>query len=58
MDVKREPMETEVKHTVRKIFEDLRKRQPVTRSRKSDRINVEQILNEFHERNQGQGEKK
>ena len=44
-------MDTEVKHTVRKIFKDLRKRQPKTRSRKSDRINVDQILNEFHERN-------
>ena len=44
-------METEVKHTVRKIFEELRKRQPKTRSRKSDRVNVDQILDEFNKRN-------
>ena len=43
-------METEVKHTVRKIFEELRKRQPKTRSRKSDRVNVDQILDEFNKR--------
>ncbi len=44
-------MDNEVKHTVRKIFEDLRKSQPITRSRKSDRINVDKILSEFHEKN-------
>ncbi len=44
-------MDTEVKLAVRKIFEDLRKRQSQTRSRKTDRVNVDQILNEFHERN-------
>ncbi len=43
-------METDVRQTVRKIFEDLRKRQPKTRSRKSDRVNVDQILNEFNQR--------
>ena len=46
-------METEVKQTVKKIFEELRKTQPKTRSRKSDRVNVDQILSEFNERNSG-----
>ena len=54
----RQCMETEVKHTVRKIFEDLRKRQPKTRSRKSDRINVDQILDEFNKRNSSEDIKK
>lgn len=44
-------MDTEVKLTVRKIFHDLRKHQPKMRSRKSDRVNVDQILDEFHEKN-------
>ena len=47
-------METKVRYTVKKIFEELRKTQPKTRSRKSDRVNVEQILNEFNERSSGQ----
>lgn len=44
-------MDTEVRLAVRKIFEDLRTRQPKVRTRKSDRINVDQILDEFHEKN-------
>lgn len=44
-------MDTKVRHIVRKIFEDLRTRQPNVRTRKSDRINVDQMLDEFHEKN-------
>ena len=44
-------MDTEVRLVVKKIFEDLRTRQPKVRTRKSDRINVDQILDEFHEKN-------
>lgn len=41
-------MDTDVKITVRKIFDDLRKQQPKMRSRRSDRVNVDKILEEFH----------
>jgi hypothetical protein len=50
-------MDTEVKLTTRKIFDNLRKQQPPARPRISDRINVEQMLDEFHARN-SQHEKK
>ena len=42
-------MDTEIKATVRKIFDDLRKQQPRLRSRKSDRVNVDQMLEEFRQ---------
>ena len=42
-------MDKDVKSTVRKIFNDLRKQQPKMRSRKSDRVNVDKILEEFHQ---------
>jgi len=42
-------MDTEVKLTVRKIFKNLRNNQAVIATRKSDRINVDAILREYHE---------
>ena len=42
-------MDTEVKRTVRKIFKNLRNKQPVMASRKSDRVNVDTILREYRE---------
>jgi hypothetical protein len=42
-------VDKEVKDTVRKIFKNLRKKPPVMASRKSDRINVDTMLREYHE---------
>lgn len=44
-------MDTEVKRTVREIFQRLRKKQSVTEmaSRKSDRVNVDTMLREYSE---------
>ena len=42
-------VDTEVKLTVRKIFKNLRNKQPVMASRKSDRVNVDNMLREYRE---------
>ncbi|MEM7401941.1 MAG: hypothetical protein AAF304_08345 [Pseudomonadota bacterium] len=44
-------MDTEVKHTVKRIFEYLRKQQPKMHPRESDRVNVDQMLREHRDRN-------
>ena len=43
-------MDKEVRQTVRKIFEHLRKQQPKMRPRESDRINVDQMLKDHRVR--------
>ena len=43
-------VDTEVRQTVRRIFEHLRKQQPKMRPRESDRINVDQMLKDHRER--------
>ena len=42
-------VDTEVRHTVREIFKNLRNKQPAMASRKSDRVNVDNILREYRE---------
>ena len=44
-------LDTEVKLTVKRIFELLRKQQPKMRPRESDRVNVDQMLREHRNRN-------
>ncbi len=45
----RHSVDKEVKDTVRKIFNNLRKRQPEMRSRKSDRIDVDKMIRDYEE---------
>ena len=45
----RDSVDDNAKHTVRKIFEDLRRHQPMMRTRKSDRVNTDQMLQELRE---------
>ena len=42
-------VDTEVKLTVRKIFKNLRNKQPDMATRKSDRVNVDTMLREYRE---------
>lgn len=42
-------VDTEVKLTVRKIFKNLKNKQPEMASRKSDRVNVDTIMREYSE---------
>lgn len=46
----RELVDEYVKHTVKKIFEDLRRHQPMMRTRKSDHANTGHMLRERNER--------
>ena len=48
---KREFVDEYVKDTVKKIFEDLRRHQPMMRTRKSDHANTGRMLRERNERN-------
>ena len=45
-------LDTEVRHTVRRIFEHLRKQQPKMRPRKNDRINVDQMIKDHRKRDE------
>ena len=47
----RDIVDKDVKHTVKKIFEDLRRHQPKMRTRKSDRVNTDRMLRELSEKN-------
>ena len=47
----RDIVDEDVKHTVKKIFEDLRRHQPKMRTRKSDRVNTDRMLRELSEKN-------
>ncbi|MGH1536556.1 MAG: hypothetical protein ACRBDX_00660 [Gammaproteobacteria bacterium] len=42
-------MDKEVKDTVRKIFNNLRKKQPKMQSRRSDRVDVEKLIRDYQE---------
>lgn len=44
-------LDKEVKQTVKRIFENLRKQQAQMRPRESDRVNVDQMLREHRNRN-------
>ena len=44
-------LDSEVKQTIKRIFEHLRKQQPQMRPRESDRVNVDQMLREHRNRN-------
>lgn len=46
----REFVDEYAKQTVKKIFEDLRRHQPMMRTRKSDRANTGRMLREPNER--------
>ena len=46
----RETVDDNVKHTVKNIFEDLRQHQPMKRTRKSDRINKDRLLQELSDK--------
>jgi|GEM_PF-6253422 len=43
-------MDTEVKQTVRKIFNNLRKQHGIVATRKSDRVDVDTILRSYQSR--------
>ena len=40
-------MDNEVKDTVRKIFNNLRKKQPRMESRRSDRVDVDKLISDY-----------
>ncbi len=42
-------MDEEVKRTVKKIFNNLRHKQPKMDSRRSDRVDVEKLIRDYHE---------
>lgn len=49
MSIGRMNVDKEVQATVRKIFNNLRKKQPKMGSRKSDRIDVDKMIRDYEE---------